>query len=45
MTGAELEQVVREVIGAPADLRERVKAAIQPKGAKQLPAGKGGTNE
>ncbi len=36
MSGAELEQVVRDVIGAPADLRDRVKAAIQPKGAKEL---------
>jgi tripartite-type tricarboxylate transporter receptor subunit TctC len=45
MTGAELEQVVRDVIGAPADLRERVKAAIQPKGAKQLPAAKSGAQE
>jgi tripartite-type tricarboxylate transporter receptor subunit TctC len=45
MTGAELEQVVREVIGASADLRERVKAAIQPKGAKEVPAGKGNTKE
>jgi tripartite-type tricarboxylate transporter receptor subunit TctC len=45
MTGAELEQVVREVIGASADLRERVKAAIQPNNAKEVPATKGGKKE
>ena len=45
MTGAELTQIVHEIIATPADLRERVKAAIQPKGAKQLPAGKGGSKE
>jgi tripartite-type tricarboxylate transporter receptor subunit TctC len=37
MTGAELEQVVRDIIGAPADLRERVKLAIQPANAKEIP--------
>jgi hypothetical protein len=40
MTGAELEQVVREVIGASSDLRERVKGAIQPKDARALPGQK-----
>jgi tripartite-type tricarboxylate transporter receptor subunit TctC len=40
MSGAELEQAVREVIGAPAALRERVKAAIQPKDARELPGQK-----
>jgi hypothetical protein len=42
MTGAELEQVVRDIIGAPADLRERVKLAIQPANAKQIPGRPGG---
>jgi tripartite-type tricarboxylate transporter receptor subunit TctC len=37
MTGAELAQIVNELIAAPPDLRERVKLAIQPKGAKELP--------
>jgi hypothetical protein len=45
MTGAELAQVVRDVIGAPSDLRDRVKAAIQPKNAKELPADKIGKPE
>ena len=36
MTGAELEAVVRDIIGAPAELRERVKLAIQPANAKQI---------
>jgi hypothetical protein len=40
MTGAELEQVVRDVIGASSDLRERVKAAVQPKDARALPGQK-----
>jgi tripartite-type tricarboxylate transporter receptor subunit TctC len=44
MSGAELEAVVRDIIGAPADLRERVKLAIQPANAKQIP-GKPGGNE
>jgi tripartite-type tricarboxylate transporter receptor subunit TctC len=45
MTGAELAQVVRDVIGAPSDLRDHVKAAIQPKNAKELPADKIGKPE
>jgi tripartite-type tricarboxylate transporter receptor subunit TctC len=45
MTGAELEAVVRDIIGAPADLRERVKLAIQPANAKQIPGKPGGANE
>jgi hypothetical protein len=40
MNGAELERVVRDVIGAPLDLRERVRAAIQPKDARGLPGQK-----
>ncbi len=40
MTGAELAQIVGEIIGAPADLRERVKVAIQPRDAKSLPGQK-----
>jgi tripartite-type tricarboxylate transporter receptor subunit TctC len=37
MTGAELTQLVHEIIATPADLRDRVKAAIQPKDARALP--------
>lgn len=40
MTGAELAQLVNDIIGAPAELRERVKAAIQPKDARALPGQK-----
>ena len=40
MTGAELTQTVHEIIATPADLRERVKAAIQPKDARSLPGKK-----
>jgi tripartite-type tricarboxylate transporter receptor subunit TctC len=40
MTGAELARLINEIIGAPADLRERVKVAIQPSNAKQLPGAK-----
>jgi tripartite-type tricarboxylate transporter receptor subunit TctC len=40
MTGAELSQVVHEIIATPAELRERVKAAIQPKDARALPGKK-----
>jgi hypothetical protein len=40
MTGAELAQLINEIIGAPADLRERVKVAIQPSNAKPLPGAK-----
>ena len=42
MTGAELAQIIKEVIETPADLRERVKRAIQPSGASQVPGGKKG---
>jgi tripartite-type tricarboxylate transporter receptor subunit TctC len=40
MTGAELTQTVHEIIATPTDLRERVKAAIQPKDARALPGQK-----
>jgi hypothetical protein len=33
MTGAELAQLVEDLIGAPADLRARVKTAIVPAAA------------
>jgi hypothetical protein len=41
MTGAELEGIVRDIIGSPLELRERVRLAIQPANAKELP-GKAG---
>jgi tripartite-type tricarboxylate transporter receptor subunit TctC len=44
MTGAELEGIVRDVIGSPLELRERVRRAIQPASAKEIP-GKPGGNE
>jgi len=37
MSGAQLEQIVRDVVGAPLELRERVKIVIQPTNAKQIP--------
>jgi tripartite-type tricarboxylate transporter receptor subunit TctC len=40
MTGAELTEIVNELIAAPVSLRERVKLAIQPKNAKELPGKK-----
>ncbi len=40
MSGEELARIIREIIATPADLRERVKAAIQPKDAKALPGKK-----
>jgi tripartite-type tricarboxylate transporter receptor subunit TctC len=40
MTGAELTQIVNELIAAPQDLRDRVKASIQPKDARRLPGKK-----
>jgi hypothetical protein len=40
MTGDELTQVVNEIIATPAALRDRVKAAIQPKDARALPGKK-----
>jgi hypothetical protein len=42
MSGAQLAQIVREIIEAAPDLRERVKAAIQPTNATQLPGAKAG---
>ena len=39
-TGAEVAQVIGELIGAPVELRERVKRAIQPKDARKLPGSK-----
>jgi tripartite-type tricarboxylate transporter receptor subunit TctC len=40
MTGAELTQLVHEIIAAPTALRERVKAAIQPRNAREIPGQK-----
>jgi len=37
MTGAALEAIVRDIIGSPLELRERVRLAIQPANAKELP--------
>jgi tripartite-type tricarboxylate transporter receptor subunit TctC len=37
MTGEELTKLVHEIIATPAELRDRVKAAIQPKDARALP--------
>jgi tripartite-type tricarboxylate transporter receptor subunit TctC len=42
MTGAELAQVIKQVIETPSEQRERVKAAIQPSGASQIPGSKKG---
>jgi tripartite-type tricarboxylate transporter receptor subunit TctC len=42
MTGAQLAQVIRDVIEAPPDLRERVKVVIQPTNAKEVPGAKPG---
>jgi tripartite-type tricarboxylate transporter receptor subunit TctC len=42
MTGAQLAQIVKEIIDAPAELRERVKVVIQPSNAKELPGTKPG---
>ena len=36
MTGAELAQIINELIAAPTTLRDRVKLAIQPKNAKEI---------
>jgi tripartite-type tricarboxylate transporter receptor subunit TctC len=40
MPGAELAQIIGEIIAAPAPLRERVKLAIQPQNASQIPGAK-----
>jgi tripartite-type tricarboxylate transporter receptor subunit TctC len=42
MTGAQLAQVIRDVIEAPLELRERVKVVIQPTNAKEVPGAKPG---
>jgi tripartite-type tricarboxylate transporter receptor subunit TctC len=42
MAGGELADLVRRVIETPAELRERVKLAIQPKNAVNLPGAKSG---
>jgi hypothetical protein len=42
MDGGELADLVRQVIETPAELRERVKLAIQPKNAVSLPGAKSG---
>jgi tripartite-type tricarboxylate transporter receptor subunit TctC len=42
MAGGELADLVRQVIETPAELRERVKLAIQPKNAVNLPGAKPG---
>jgi tripartite-type tricarboxylate transporter receptor subunit TctC len=42
MTGGQLAQIVKEIIDAPAELRERVKVVIQPSNAKELPGTKPG---
>jgi tripartite-type tricarboxylate transporter receptor subunit TctC len=43
MNGAELEALVRKLIAAPADLKARVKAAIEPANVQEAPqAGKAG---
>jgi tripartite-type tricarboxylate transporter receptor subunit TctC len=44
MTGEELARTIRDIITTPADLRERVKAAIQPKDAKAIPGQKKSDN-
>jgi hypothetical protein len=43
MTGAQLAQIVKDVIDAPLDLRERVKVVIQPSNAKEVPGTKSGS--
>jgi len=45
MTGAELAEIISELIAAPQDLRDRVKASIQPKDARSLPGKKSGGSE
>jgi tripartite-type tricarboxylate transporter receptor subunit TctC len=42
MGGAQLADLIRQVIETPAELRERVKLAIQPKNAVNLPGAKSG---
>jgi tripartite-type tricarboxylate transporter receptor subunit TctC len=42
MTGAQLDQIVRDIVGAPFALREQVRIAIQPANAKEIPGKPGG---
>jgi hypothetical protein len=42
MGGGQLADLIRQVIETPAELRERVKLAIQPKNAVDLPGAKSG---
>jgi tripartite-type tricarboxylate transporter receptor subunit TctC len=42
MTGVQLAQIIRDIIEAPAELRERVKVVIQPSNAKKIPGTKSG---
>jgi tripartite-type tricarboxylate transporter receptor subunit TctC len=43
MTGVQLAQIIRDVIEAPKELRERVKVVIQPNDAKKIPGTKSGS--
>jgi tripartite-type tricarboxylate transporter receptor subunit TctC len=43
MTGVQLAQIIRDIIEAPAELRERVKVVIQPSNAKKIPGTKSGS--
>jgi hypothetical protein len=43
MSGGELAGLIRQVIETPADLRERVKLAIQPRNAVSAPGAKSGS--
>lgn len=45
MTGAELTAVVHDILGAPQEVRTRVKAAIEPKGLTKVQGQKGGKEE
>ena len=40
MTGAELAQLIKDIIEAPADIREKVKLAIEPKNTVEAPKAK-----
>ena len=42
MTGEELAQLVKDIIAAPADVREKVKLAIEPKNTVEAPGAKKG---
>ena len=45
MTGEELTQLVTDIINSPADIREKVKVAIEPKNTAQAPGTKKGGGE